>query len=120
MTLRRILIGDANIGRFWQALKGARPQLKDVQCRQASCLDTLETAHDQVSDEYDLAILSLVTSILLDECSSADVKGSAINAIDPVVRRVVGAAKKSSHCQVLILPGSTVFLFIDRVNICYL
>ena len=56
---------------------------------------------EKVSDELDFAIVSMVTSVLIDECSAMDVKASAVNALDPVLRRVVAAAKRSAHCQVI-------------------
>ena len=100
MAYRRILVGDVNVGRFWQAMQGARPQLKDVPFRQAGCPDTLETALAHVSDEYDLAVVSMVTSVLIEECSAIDIKGSAVNCLEPIIKLIVAAAKRSAHCQV--------------------
>ena len=109
MSYRRILVGDVNVGRFWQAIKGARPQLSEVPFLSVTCLDTLEAALEKISDELDFAIVSMVTSVLIDECSAMDVRASAANALDPVVRRIVAAAKKSAHCQVF---GDCLFLWV--------
>ena len=101
MTYRRLIIGDVNVGRFWQAAQSARPQLRDVQLRNTFCLDTLEASLDGVTDELDLVILSVLTSLIVDEGSAADVSGSTSNIIDQALRRVIGCARKSKRCEVL-------------------
>ena len=101
MTYKRLIIGDASVGRYWQVVQSARPRdLGEVVFKPASCYDTLETALDFVSDELDYVVFSVVTSILTDECNASDVKASAINVIDGITKRIFSCAKKSKHCQV--------------------
>ena len=100
MSYRRIIIGDVNVGRFWQAAQSARPQLREVPLRNTFCLDTLEASLDGVSDELDMVILSVLTSMIVEEGSASDVSGSASNIIDQALRRVIGSAKKSRRCEV--------------------
>ena len=102
MSYRRIIIGDVNVGRFWLAAQSARPQLREVPLRNTFCLDTLEASLDGVSDELDMVILSVMTSLITEEGSAADVSGSASNIIDQAIRRVVGCAKKSKRCEVVV------------------
>ena len=103
MSYHRILIGDVNVGRFWQASQAARPQLRDVPFKSASCFDTLEVALDSVSDEHDMALISMMTSVAVEEGSAIDVIGSAKNVFDQVFRRISAAAKKSGRCEVCFL-----------------
>ena len=100
MSYRRILIGDVNVARFWQPMQAARPQLKEVAFKHASCLDTLETALDSVSDEHDYAVVSMVTSVLVEDGSAMDVRGSSVNALEASLKRIIAASKRSMHCQV--------------------
>ena len=100
MSYRRILIGDVNVARFWQSIQAARPQLKEVAFKHASCLDTLETALASVTDEHDYAVVSMVTSVLIDDGSASDVLGSCSNALEASLKRIISAAKKSKNCQV--------------------
>ena len=67
---RRLLLGDANLVRFWQAAQSARPQLKDVPIKSASCLYTLESGLELVSDEFDYIIISMMTSVIIDDASA--------------------------------------------------
>ena len=101
---RRLFIGDANLVRFWLAAQSVRPQLKDVPIKTASCLYTLESGLELVSDEFDYVILSMVTSVVINDASAIDVRGSSQNALEPVFKRVIAVSRKSPHCQVCSVP----------------
>ena len=100
MTYKRLIIGDANITRFWPDCQSARPQLVAVPMRPAKCLDTLSSALSEVTDEFDCILISVLTSMLIDEASSADVSGSSFNIIRDAVRLISASAKKSSKVEV--------------------
>ena len=97
---RRLLIGDGNLTRFWQAAQAARPHLKDVPIKSAACLFTLEAGLEMVSDEMDYVIVSVVTSVVIDDGNATDVAGSSRNALESVFKRVTASGRKAPHCQV--------------------
>ena len=102
MTYRRLLVGDVAVARFWQAAQSARPQLREVHFRNAVCLETLESSLESVTDAYDLAIFSAMTSLIVEEGSAIDVPGSVRNILDQAFKRVIGCAKKSKRCEVVL------------------
>ena len=100
MGYRSLIVGDANVVRFWQASQLSRPQLVGVPMKSVTCFDTLDSAMKDVSDEYDYIVVSLLTSFILDEASSTDVRESCRNVVDAVMRPIVGAAKRAAHAEV--------------------
>ena len=123
---RSLFLGDANIGRFWQAFQSSRPQLRNSQYKSVVCLDTLDTALEAVTDELDFVVLSVLTSLILDEGSGADIRGTVTNIVDAAKKRVVAAARKSSRCEVcefadywLIVVFSMLILMFCRKFFCY-
>ena len=100
MTYSRLIIGDASVARFWQASQTARPQLLGVVLKPVSCLDTLSSALDTISNELDYAIVSVLTGILIEEGSSADVPGTTRSVLDAVVKRVCVAADRVPRIEV--------------------
>ena len=100
MGYKSLLIGDANVVRFWQASQTARPQLLGVPLRSVTCVDTLESALGSVTDEYDFVLVSVATSFLLEEGSCTEVRVSSTNILTDLTRRVSAAAKKSPRAQV--------------------
>ena len=98
MTYQRLIIGDSSVSRFWQASQIARPQLLGVLLKPVSCLDTLSSALDSISDELDYAIVSVMTSLLIEECS--DDADGAKGVLEAIVRRVRTAAERSQRVEV--------------------
>ena len=101
MSYSRLIIGDANVARFWQASQLARPQLVGVPMKTAACLDTLASSLADVTDALDYVIIAVATSLFLEEGSSSDVSGSSLNVFQELVRHVVATAKKSSRVEVI-------------------
>ena len=95
----RLLIGDNNLSRFWAAYSFARPGLKSSTLVTATDLDTLDHALTQIEDK-DVVIVSVLTSILLDEVNVAEIDVSALNICSEVVSRLVGLCPQSPSCQV--------------------
>ena len=100
MSYQRLVIADANIGRSWQASQLARPQLVGVPLKNAACLDTLASSLMDVTDALDYVVISVATSLVLDEASSTDVRGSSFNVFETMVKHVMAAAKKSARVEV--------------------
>ena len=100
MAYRRLLIGDANVVRFWQAAQVSRPQLNGVSLKAVSCLDTLDSALEGVSNELDYVIVSVVTSFLIEESSQTDISVSSFNVLQNIVKRVMSSAKRAQRVQV--------------------
>ena len=101
MSYSRLIIGDANVARFWQASQLARPQLVGVPLKTVSCLDTLASSLLEVNDSLDYVVLSVATSLVLDEASSVDVRASSRNVFDTMIKHVLSASKKSQRVEVL-------------------
>ena len=102
MPYSMLIIADGNVTRFWDAAQLSRPQLAGVTLKPVSCLDTLASSLSEVNDGFDFAIISVLTSLLLEEASAADLKGSSLNICQDVVRRVSAAAKRSSKVEVCV------------------
>ena len=95
----RLLIGDNNLTKFWPAQQFGRPNLKGSMLVTATDLDTLDHALTQF-DERDQVIVSVLTSILIDEVNSLEVAGSSFNVYSEVVSRLAGMGPRSPSCQV--------------------
>ena len=100
MTYTRLIVGDSNVARFWQASQLARPQLVGVPLKTVSCLDTLAVALSDVNDSFDFVVVSVSTCLVLEEASSSDVKGSSSNVFEAMIKHVSAAAKKAPRAEV--------------------
>ena len=100
MAYSRLIIGDANVARFWQASQLARPQLVGLPLKTANCFDTLASSLSDVTDALDYVVISVLTSLLLDEVSASDVSTSSTNVLQSMVKHVEAAAKRSSKVEV--------------------
>lgn len=95
----RLLIGDNNLSRFWPAYQFSRPALKTTQVFTATDLDTLDHGLSQI-DEKDVVIVSVLTSILIEEVNQLEVESSASNVCDQAVSRLLGLCPRTPGCQV--------------------
>ena len=102
MSYSRLIIGDANVARFWQAAQLARPQLVGVPMRSVSCHDMLASAMEAITDELDYVLVSVLTSFLIEEGSSVDVRSTSFNVMESVVKSLQAAAKKSKRVEVCV------------------
>lgn len=109
----RLLIGDNNLSRFWPAYQFSRPTLKDATLLTATDFDTLDNALSQ-SDDKAQVIVSVLTSILLEEVNQLEVASSASNIFDQLLVRLMGLCPRSPSCQVISLKLSKSF----RVYLC--
>ena len=96
----RLLIGDNNLSRFWASAQFARSSLKSSVLVTATDLDALDHALTKV-DERDQVIVSVLTSILMEEVNQDEVGPSAFNVCEAAVSRLVGVCPWSPSCQVL-------------------
>ena len=107
--ISRLLIGDNNLSRFWPAHQFSRPNLKGSVLVTATDLDTLDHALSQIEDREQV-IVSVLTSILLEEVNSLEVESSAYNVCSEVVTRLSGLCPQAQSVQVSFLillgPGS--------------
>ena len=102
MPYTLMILGDANVARFWEAAQVARPQLVGVTFKPISCMDTFSASLTDVNDGFDFVLVSVLTSLLVEECSSTDVTASSQNIIVDLVKLLRLAAKKSSKVEVRI------------------
>ena len=102
MPYQFIILGDSNVVRFWEAAQTARPQLLGVSLKPVNCIDTLASALSELNEGFDYALVSVLTSMLLEEASSADIKNSCGNIIRDVVRLISSAAIKSKRVEVFV------------------
>ena len=100
MTYRVLLLGDANVARFWEAAQVARPQLVGMTFKPVSCSDTFAASLQDVNDGFDYVLVSVLTSLLLEECLAAEIEGTSMNIIPDLVKQLCLAAKKSSKVEV--------------------
>ena len=105
----RVLIGDNNLSRFWPAYQFSRPSLKSSTLITATDLDTLDHALTQV-DEKEQVILSVLTSVLLEEVNQQEISSSAFNVCDQAISRLLGLCPRSPSCQVFALFQFSLFL----------
>ena len=94
-----LLIGDNNLSRFWPAYQFSRPNLKHASLLTATDFDTLDHALTQ-AEEKDQVIISVLTSLLIDEVNQLEVESSALNVCEQAVSRLVGFCPQSPSCQV--------------------
>ena len=97
----RLLIGDNNLSRFWNAYQFARPGLKNSSLLTATDLDTFDHALTQ-TDDKEVVIVSILTSILIEEANSLEVSVSASNVCSEAITRLIGICPRSPDCQVSI------------------
>ena len=95
----RLLIGDNNLTRFWPAFQFGRPGLAGATLITSTDLDTFDTALTQIEDK-DQVIVSVLTSILLDEINTTEIDVSSLNICSEVVSRLVGFCPQMPSCQV--------------------
>ena len=100
MGYRSLIVGDANVVRFWSASQIARPQLVGVPMKAVSCLDTLDSAMKEVSDELDYVIVSVLTGFIIDEATQGDVRESCVNIISLALKPILAAAKRAGRAEV--------------------
>ena len=77
----------------------ARPSLKNSSLLTATDLDTFNRALSQV-DEKDQVIISVLTSILVEEANCLDVSVLASSVCSEVITRLLGICLPSPICQV--------------------
>ena len=97
----RLLIGDNNLTKFWTAYQVSRPGLKMASHLTATDFDTFDHALSQ-SDEKEQVIVSVLTSLLLEETNQNEIGSSASNIFDQALTRLVGLCPRSPACQVFI------------------
>ena len=68
----RLLIGDNNLARFWPAYQFGRAGLAGASMVTSTDLDTFDNALTQIEDREQV-LLSVLTSILIEEANSSDV-----------------------------------------------
>ena len=95
----RLLIGDNNLSKFWPTYQFSRPSLKLSTLVTATDLDALDSALTQV-EEKDQVIVSVLTSVLIDEVNQTEVGSSAFNVCEQAVSRLVGLCPTIPSCQV--------------------
>ena len=100
MSYSRFIIGDAHLTRFWPECQLSRPQLVGVPFKSASCFDTLVSALSDVTDGYDYVLISVLSSMIIDEASPSDVTASSFAILRDAVKSIGSAAKKSSKVEV--------------------
>ena len=115
MTYKRLIVGDANITRFWPECQAARPQLLSAVMKPAKCMDTLSSALADVNDGIDYVIVSVLTSLLLDEASATDVTGTSFNILRDAIKLISATAKKSSKVEVSLYISFCVFRLVIYV-----
>lgn len=99
--ISRVLIGDNNLSRFWPSYQVSRPNMKFTTLLTATDLDTLDNALSQV-DEKEQVVVSVLTSLLIDEVNQLEVESSAYNVCEVAVSRLIGLCPRSPSCQVLL------------------
>ena len=97
--ISRVLIGDNNLSRFWPAYQFSRPSLKTSTLITATDLDTLDQALTQVDDKEQV-LISILTSVLLEEVNQQEIASSAYNVCDQTISRLLGLCPQSPSCQV--------------------
>ena len=97
--ISRLLIGDNNLSKFWPAYQFSKPALKSSVLVTATDLDALDGALAQVEDREQV-IISVLSTILMDEVNQSEVSTSAFNVCEEVVGRLVGICPRSPSSQV--------------------
>ena len=109
MSISRLIIGDSSIARFWSAAQLSRRELSTVSMKEASCLETLASALSEVTDSLDFVLVAILSDMIIEEASAADVTASCNNIITEVMKSIARAARKSSNVQVIV--GFFFFLY---------
>ena len=113
--ISRVLIGDNNLSRYWPAYQFSRPSLKFVTLLTATDFDTFDHALTQ-TEEKEQVLVSVLTSLLIEEVNQLEVESSAFNICEQAVTRLVGICPRSPSCQVF----SFVFSFISFIpSFCF-
>ena len=113
MAYTRLIIGDSSIARFWAAAQLARPQLMSTAFKESSCLETLASALSDVNDSLDSVLVAVLSDLIIEEASSADITASCTNIVGDVFRALQRAASRSANVQVHF--GSSNFLSTDII-----
>ena len=71
-----------------------------VPFRSVSCVDTLASSLEDISNELDYVVVSVMTGLVIEEGSAADIRGSCVSILDGVVKRVNNVAKRATRVQV--------------------
>ena len=117
--LSRLLIGDNNLSRFWPSYQFGKANLKSSMLLTATDFDTLDHALSQ-SDEKEQVIISVLTSLLLEEISQDELESSVNNIIGEVMTRLGGLCPRSPSCQVPTIYNSICFLMkLTLLILCY-
>ena len=117
--LSRLLIGDNNLSRFWPSYQFGKANLKSSMLLTATDFDTLDHALSQ-SDEKEQVIISVLTSLLLEEISQDELESSVNNIIGEVMTRLGGLCPRSPSCQVPTIYSSKCFLMkLTLLILCY-
>ena len=95
----RMLIGDNNLSKFCPAYQVSRPTLKHVSMFTATDFDTFDHALTQV-DEKEQVIVSVLTSLLIEEVNQLELESSAYNVCEQVVSRLLGMCPQMQSSQV--------------------
>ena len=98
--ISRLLIGDNNLSRYWPAYQFSRPNLKFATLLTATDFDTFDHALTQ-TEEKEQVLISVLTSLLIEEVNQLEVESSAFNVCEQVVSRLVGVCPRSPSCQVV-------------------
>ena len=100
MTYVRLLVGDSNIVRFWDAAQVSRRDLAGVTLKSAICLDTLASSMSEVTDALDFVVVSLMSTLAIDEGSAVAVRSTCLSIFKDAVKTISDSAKKSSRVEV--------------------
>ena len=118
----RLLIGDNNLSKFWPAYQFGKPALKSVLLVTATDFDTIDNALSQ-SDDKDQVIVSVLTTLLIEELNQLELTSSASNILDQLLSRLLGLCPRSPSCQVLVVFSffeTEMLLFFHLVTLfCY-
>ena len=102
--MARLLVGDNNLTRFWAAFQVSRPALKHSRLVTATDLDALDSALSQTeTEDREQVIISVLTSILLDEVNQLEVENSAFAVFEQTVSRLIGLCPQRPSCQVFMI-----------------
>ena len=112
--ISRLLIGDNNLSKFWPAYQFSKPAFKSSVLVTATDLDALDSALTQVEDR-DQVIVSVLTSILMEEVNQAEISSSAFNVCEQAVTRLLGICPQIPSCQVLSFTSFIEFFLFKRV-----
>ena len=87
----RLLIGDNNLSRYWPAYQFSRPSLKAATMLTATDFDTFDHALAQ-AEEREQVLVSVLTSLLIEEVNQHEVESSAFNVCEQAIARLVSGS----------------------------